>query len=80
MCQIQNFPHCNNVIHFWNDKGPNSYSVGGTHGPLEGVISVRALYKHLNEQKTKSIEDERQVPYHVTQSLTYSWHLGNAYC
>lgn len=54
------------------NKGPNSYFVGGTRVPLEGVISIRALYKHLNEQKTRTIEDERQVPYHVTQSLTYS--------
>ena len=48
--------------------------------PLERVISTRALYKHVNEQKIRIIGDDRQVPYHVTQSVTYSWHLGNAYC
>ena len=40
--------------------------------PLERVISTRALYKHVNEQKTRIIGDDRQVPYHVTQSVTYS--------
>ena len=53
-------------------KGPNSYSVGDTMVPLERVISTRALYKHVNEQKTRIIGDDRQVPYHVTQSVSYS--------
>ena len=36
--------------------------------PLEGDISRRAVRKHVNEQKTRTIGEERPV----TQSLTHN--------
>lgn len=49
-------------------KSPDYYSIGGKCMPLEGDISRRAVRKHVNEQKTRTIGEERPV----TQSLTHN--------